>query len=430
MRIQIYSGNFFPEQTGIGKYTGEMAAWLAERGHDVHVITGFPYYPEWKLAPQYPRTRYVKESWNGVTIHRVPHYIPKDGKVTSFRRILVDLTIFAASSINWLEILFFNRDKRPDVVIAVCPPLFSGIWPWLAGKLRSIPWVYHVQDFQVDAAMSLGMIKGGAIGKLLYGVENHLIRSATRVSSITAAMCRRAIAKGAAPERVFELPNWCDVRGIYPIPQDTAFRRSLNLPQDAILVMYAGAMGRKQGLTLVLEAAGQLKEDQRFHFLMIGSGSDAEELKREAEEAALQNMSFLPLQPIERMNEVLGSADIHLVIQKAHTADLVMPSKLTNILASGRPAIATAEPGTALWEAVAGAQTGMATPPEDAAALVNALQELAAATELRIQLGKNARDYAESHLAKDAILGRFERELTNVAGRNSPPTSAPISSDV
>lgn len=429
MRIQIYSGNFFPEKTGIGKYTGEMAAWLAERGHDVHVITGFPYYPEWKLAAEYPRTRYLIERKNGVTIHRVPHYIPQDGKVTSFRRILVDLTIFAASSINWLGILVANRDKRPDVVIAVCPPLFSGIWPWLVGKLRRIPWVYHVQDFQVDAAVNLGMIKSDVLGQLLYRVENHLIRSATRVSSITAAMCRRAIAKGAAPDRIFELPNWCDLRGIYPQLQDTAFRRGLGLPKDAMLVMYAGAMGRKQGLGLVLEAASLLRNDARFHFLMIGSGSEAEQLKKDAESATLRNISFLPLQPIEKINEVLGSANIHLVIQKASAADLVMPSKLTNILAAGRPVIATAEPGTALWEVIAVSQAGIVTPPEDAAALAHALRKLAAAPELRELLSRNARHYAEKHLAKDTILGRLEREIFYLRSRNKPMPLAPISSD-
>lgn len=337
MRILIYSGNFYPEKTGIGKYTGEMAAWLAGRGHDVHVITGYPYYPEWKLAPGYTRTRYLTQTWAGVTIHRVPHYIPKDGKVSSLRRILVDLSIFANSAVNWLGILLAPKSQRPDVVIAVCPPLFSGIWPWLAAKLRGIPWVYHIQDFQVDAAMSLGMIKHGILGKLLYRVENHLIRSATRVSSITPAMCRRAIDKGAAAERVLELPNWCDVHSIYPIPRETEFRSRLGLGSDAMLVMYAGAMGRKQGLPLVLDAAAWLQTSEpRFHFVMIGSGSDAEQLRAEAEARGLQNMSFLPLQPLEQLNQVLGSADIHLVIQKAHTADLVMPSKLTNILAAAR----------------------------------------------------------------------------------------------
>ncbi|WP_084615817.1 WcaI family glycosyltransferase [Solimonas flava] len=408
MRILIHAGNFFPEKTGIGKYTGEMAAWFAARGHEVQVITGFPYYPEWKLASGY-RQGYRREIWRDVSIFRVPHYIPKDGHVTSLRRVLVDFSIFAASALPWLGVLFGR--KRPDVIIAVCPPLFSGIWPMIVKGLRQVPWIYHIQDFQVDAALGLGMLNGGVLGKLLLRIEKGLLRSATRVSSITPAMCRRAVSKGAAESCVIELANWSDVRGIKPSPRDSAFRRDLGIGPEQTLVMYAGAMGRKQGLSLVLDAAAQLIEDSRFQFVMVGSGSDADELGHQARQRGLMNVHFLPLQPLDRLNEMLASADVHLVIQRAHAADLVMPSKLTNILAAGRPAVATAEPGTALFEAVHDAQTGLVIPPEDRDSLIAALKKLADDPVLHQSLAANARLYAEAHLDQDAILGRFEREL-------------------
>jgi colanic acid biosynthesis glycosyl transferase WcaI len=424
MRILIYSGNFFPEKTGIGKYTGEMAVWLATRGHDVSVVTGFPYYPEWKLASGY-RLAYRREDWQGVTIHRVPHYIPKDGRVTSLRRILVDISIVVASSVHWLRILLSGQ--RPDVIIAVCPPLFSGVWPRIVGVLRRVPWIYHIQDFQVDAALGLGMIKGGLLGKLLLGIESGLLRSATRVSSITPAMCRRAVAKGADEARVVELANWSNVRGIQPSSCDNAFRLELAIGIKQTLVMYAGAMGRKQGLSLILDAAEQLMSDDRFQFVMVGSGSDADELRQQAEQRGLINMRFLPLQPLERLNEMLAAADIHLVIQRAHAADLVMPSKLTNILAAGRPTVATAEPGTALFEAVQEAETGIAIPPESRDSLIAALRQLAEDSSLCQRFAMNARRYAETYLDQDAILGRFEKELAqlvqgSIAKRSTPAT--------
>lgn len=415
MKIQIHSGNFFPEKTGIGKYTGEMAAWLAKRGHEVEVITGYPYYPEWKLSADYDRTRYLKEQWNGVTIHRVPHYIPRDGRVTSLRRILVDLSLFLASAVRWLAVIF--RKRKPDVVIAVCPPLFAGVWPWVVSRLCRVPWVYHIQDFQVDAAMRLGMLRGSLLGRLLFGIENRLIRSATRVSSITPAMCRRAASKGAREDRMLELPNWSDIRNIRPSASDTAFRRDLGLASDQLLVMYAGAMGRKQGLELVLDAAERLLGNARFHFAMIGSGSDAEALKEAALRRGLDNMKFLPLQPVERLNEMLASGDIHLVVQKAHAADLVMPSKLTNILAAGRPVLATAEEGTALWDAVEAAGTGLVVLPEALDPFVAALEQLAANPALRQRCGINAREFAEQQLDQDAILARFEQQLMALAPR-------------
>lgn len=424
MFIQIYAGNFFPEKTGIGKYTGEMAAWLAARGHQVRVITGHPYYPEWKLAPPYRHTAYRKERWCGVSIHRVPHYIPRDGRVTSLRRMGVDLSFVLASSFSWLRTLFMRRP--PDVIITVSPPLLAGIWPLLVGRLRRIPVVYHVQDYQLDAAMMLGMLRGRLLLRALALLERRLIRSATRVSSITPAMCRRALAKGAAADRLLDLPNWSDVRGIHPIARDTAFRLDLGIDDGQILVMYAGAMGRKQGLELVLDAAAAVQADGRFRFVMIGAGADAEALRAEAAARGLDILRFLPLQPLQRLNEVLGSADIQLVVQRADAADLVMPSKLTNILAAGRPALATAEPGTALFEAVHGARTGLVVPSGDTAAFISALRRLADDPALRASLGHNARVYAERHLDQDVILGRFEEELMALhGGRAAPRRYAP-----
>lgn len=410
MKILITSGNFAPEKTGIGKYTGEMTEWLAARGHEVHVVTGFPYYPEWKLASEYKRTGYRCEQWSGVTVHRVPHYIPKDGKVTTARRMLVDLTMFLGSLPVWLR-LMARRDSRPDAIFAVCPPTLSGVWPWLASQLTGVPWVYHIQDFQVDAAMQLGMIKPGLLVRCLYALENHLLRSAHCVSSITPAMCARATAKGVQKERIALLPNWSDVRNIRPIGKMTSFRRDLGVTENQVLVMYAGAMGKKQGLDLVLDAAERIKSNPQIKFVMVGSGSDAAELADQAAQRDLSNMQFLPLQPKEKLNEMLGSADIHLVIQKADAADLVMPSKLTNILAAGRPSLVTAAQGTQLWQATAGSGTGVAVTPGHLDEFVSALEHLAQNASARAEMSKQARRYSEEHLDQDQILSRFETQL-------------------
>jgi colanic acid biosynthesis glycosyl transferase WcaI len=409
MKILIHSLYFHPDQTGICKYSGEMAQWLAARGHRVEVVTGFPHYPQWKLAAPHRRTRFLTEQWSEVTVHRVPHYIPNGGKVSALQRMLIDGTFFLGSLVKWIAL--FSRRDRFDVVISVCPPMFTGIPALLSGWLRRVPWIYHVQDFQVDAALRLKMLNIGVLGKLLYALENFLMRRAGRVSSITDAMCRRAIAKGADAERTWLLPNWADVRGITPGPADNAFRRSLDLPPDSFLAIYAGAMGAKQGLDLVIEAADRLRGDLRFRFLMVGAGPEWQRLKDSAEQRGLHSILFLPVQPLEVLGDLLRAADVHLVIQKAEAADLVMPSKLTNILAVGRPAIATASEGTALSDVLEGAGTGCVVSPDDVNALVAALQKLGIDPDHRARMGENARRYAEANLDQDAILLRFEQQL-------------------
>ena len=416
MKILIHSLYFHPDKTGIAKYSGEMAQWFKARGHVVEVVTGFPHYPEWRLSPDYPRTRFLTEDWDGVTIHRVPHYVPTQGRVTALQRITLDATFFLSSLWKWFGL--FRGAHGFDAVIAVCPPMFTGIPPLYSAWFRKVPWVYHIQDFQVDAALRLKILKIGIFGKLLYRLENFLVRAATRVASITPSMCRRAAAKGADESRLLFLPNWADVRGLKPTDRDNSFRRDHAPGEADMLVLYAGAMGAKQGLELIIDVARGLRNDPRFHFLIVSAGPEFQRLQSLARSANLSNITFLPLQPLERLGDMLAAADVHLVIQKADAADLVMPSKLTNILAIGRPAVATAEAGTALWDVVVGNDAGVAVPPEDAAALQAALIRLAEHPDDRQRMGANARRYAEMNLDQDAILSRFEGQLIEMVTDN------------
>lgn len=412
MKLLLLSLNFAPEVTGIGRYSGELAAWLADRGHEVTVIAGLPHYPAWQVDDAYRRAGWRRERYPNMEVLRVPHSVPPPGRVTALRRILMEST-FSLNSLRWWLPLLLRRE-RFDAVIAVCPPLQNAVLPGLYRLLRRVPWVLHIQDFQVDAAVRLGMLRIGVLGRALYWLENFCLRRASWVSTITPAMCRRAIAKGADPARVLHLPNWADVDHIVPRAPDPEFRRALGAGPEQLLVMYAGAMATKQGLDLALDAAARLRADGRFRFALVGDGSDAPRLRERAAALKLDNLSFLPPQPAARLPALLSAADVHLVVQRGDAADLVMPSKLTNILAAGRPALATAERGTALWDALEGAGAGVCVPPESVGGLVGGLQRLAGDAALRAAMGARARAYAEANLARDAILERFEARLTDV----------------
>lgn len=417
LRILFVSLNFSPEETATGKYTGELAQWLAARGHAVDAIAGLPHYPEWRVQPGYAGKGLWKESLDGVTVLRTPHPVPASGSVSAKKRILMELG-FSFASLYWWSRIVFSR-RRYNLVIAICPPLQTAVMPAIYGALRGVPWVLHVQDFQVDAALRLGMLKMGKLDRLLFGLENLFLRRATRVSSITPSMCRRAAEKGASVDRTWLTPNWADITQITPGDHDNGFRRELGVGNDGILVMYAGAIATKQGLDVLLEAAHAMKDDDRFHFVIVGNGSDRERLESRAAELGLPRLRFLDLQPRARLNEMLGAADIHLVIQKREAADLVMPSKLTNILAAGRPAIATADQGTALWDALEDGGCGVCVPPGDSAALAEALSKLGNDADTRDAKGLKARRYAEENLDQDAILHAFEQKLFTLVGPKS-----------
>ncbi len=409
MNILIYGLNYAPEPTGIGKYTGEMSEWLAARGHTVEVICGLPHYPQWHVAAGYDGFRFRSETRAGVRVHRARHYVPTADQLRARTRIVLETNFTWGAARFWLP-RFFSRQK-PDVVIAVLPPMQIGIWPLLYAWVRGVPWVLHVQDLQLDAALRLGMLPGGMLGQVLYRIEAFLLSHATRVSTITEAMRKRVIEKGTQPERAWLFPNWADIEAVRPAPRANDFRKEFGIDHETVLVLYAGGMGEKQGLELVLEAARLCADEPRLQFLMAGAGGARFRLERQAAAMGLQNLRFVPVQPVERLAEMLAAGDIHLVVQRQDAADLVMPSKLTNILAAGRPCVATVDPGTALHDAVAGANTGLATPPGDSAALAEAILRLARDPGQREACGHNARAYAERILDKNHILARFEEDL-------------------
>lgn len=409
MKILIYGLNYWPEPTGVGKYTGEMATWFAKAGHQVEVIASHPYYPNWKVSSEYKGRGFMTEIQEGVTVHRVPLYVPEPHKVNAKRRILLETT-FAVSSMYWWFKRWFSRNQY-DLIIAVCPPLQTALFPWLYCLLHKLPLIVHVQDLQVDVALRLGILKQNKLNMLLYRVENFFLKRATRVSTITEAMRKRIEAKGVESNRTILFPNWADIEHVKPLPRENDLRRSLGFLPEDVLVIYSGNMGNKQGLHLIIDAAERLTTNKGIKFLLIGDGTERTKLENDVLRRGLDNVTFSNLVPLDELPYLLATGDIHLVVQRAEAADLVMPSKLTNILAAGRACIATSSPGTELYQILANHKVGIVTPPDDLEAFVKALEELIKDSDKRTEMGERARKYAELYLEKEMILMRFENEL-------------------
>jgi colanic acid biosynthesis glycosyl transferase WcaI len=131
--------------------------------------------------------------------------------------------------------------------------------------------------------------------------------------------------------------------------------------------------------------------------------------------AGLGNVTMLPLQPADRLNDLLAAGDVHLVIQREEAADLVMPSKVCNIMAAGRPMIATAQVGSHLHTVISMHSCGDAAPYGDVTGFVRIVRRYAADGALRRRQGLAARQTAERLLNRENILGRLERHLLRLA---------------
>ena len=409
MKILFYGLNYAPEPVGIGKYSGELAKWLAAQGHQIRVITAPPYFPAWHISPGF-RNRYSIDDDEGVKVYRCPLWVPRHPK--GITRLL-HLGSFALSSLGpLLSQLFWT----PDVVITVAPAFFCAPGTLLLGLLcgqRTTTWL-HIQDFELDAAFELGLLKGQLLRSLAEAWERSTLRSFTRVSSISNAMVSKLGVKGVQPSRTYKFPNWVDLDLIFPYCNSyrdlNSYRLELNIAPNQLVLMYSGSMNKKQGLDLLVQAIHQLSDQPHLVWLFAGEGPTKSEFVTATH--GLSQVRHLPLQPLERMNDWLNVADIHLLPQKAEAADLVLPSKLLGILASGRPVVATSTPDSEL--ACIAEQAGFCVNPGDAHAFSNRIRRLVSNPQLRSRLGSQARNIAVSSFDKSIILGRFEQQLLNL----------------
>jgi colanic acid biosynthesis glycosyl transferase WcaI len=388
---------------GIGRYSGELAQWLATRGHSVRVITAPPYFPQWRASGN----RYRRERLGEVVVQRCPLWVP--ARPNGLTRLL-HLASFALSS---LPPLLAQKSWCPDVVITVAPAFFCAPGALFLGRLcgrRTRNWL-HIQDFELDAAFELGMLKGAWVRALAEGWERRTLRRFDRVSTISAAMRQRAIQKGMKPERAVLLPNWVDLDAIRPQGEgqrlSNPYRHELGIDAGACVLLYSGSMNKKQGLELLVRAMDQLADLPDLVWLLAGEGPSKAELAEAT--AGRANVRLLPLQPTERLSDWLNLADVHLLPQRAGAADLVLPSKLLGILASGRPVVAASPAGSELGQLAE--KAGLRVEPEDSTSFAAAVRLLALDPLWRQELGRAARSLAEQNYGREAVLKRLERDL-------------------
>ena len=340
MRILIYGINYSPELTGVGKYTGEMAQALANAGHEIRVVTAPPYYPDWQVGAGFSAWRYGRELLKGVKVWRCPLWVPE--QPSGLKRIL-HLASFAISSLPLM--LWQGLFWHPDVVFVVEPPFFGVVGALLTSWVNGAGAWLHIQDFEIDAGFELGLLPSSRlIHSVSMGLERWLMNRFDRVSTISEQMMKRLKTKGVDSGKCVYFPNWVDTKTVYPLQELNPLRAELAIAPDTVVALYSGSMGEKQGLEAMIAAAHLLAEDHpSILFVLCGEGSAKKRLVEIAQ--GMPNVRFLNLQPYERLNALLNLADIHLLPQVANAADLVMPSKLKGMFASGRAVIATAECG-------------------------------------------------------------------------------------
>ncbi len=394
MRILILGINYAPEMISIAVYSTGLAEQLAADGHNVEVVTALPYFPAWRVFDGWRGLRWRKGAGRpNLRITHCPLYVP--ARPTGARRILHHAS-FALSALPIL--LAAAMWRRPDLVFVVAPSMVAAPAGLLAARLAGARTWLHIQDYEVDAAFATGLIaEGSRLGRMAKGFEAWVLRRFDRISSISPQMVAKLLAKNVPEARCAELRNWADLSRITPLSGPSPLRATLGIT-TAHVALYSGNLANKQGLEILPAMARALVHRKDLTFVICGDGPMRAPLVEMSK--GLDNIRFLPLQPVEQLSNLLGMADVHLLPQIKGAADLMLPSKMANMLASGRPILATAERHTALGIEVEGA--GLLVAPGDFAAAAAALEQLLENPALRERLRTEGRARA---LARWDMLG-------------------------
>ncbi len=403
MKINLWGINYAPELTGIGVYNTGLAEYLAGQGDQVTMVTGFPYYPQWRHLEK-DKPFYRKEVLNGVEVCRCALYVPK--KPTPFLRILHEASFVFSS--------FFRQLTLPsaDIYVVVSPPLLLGFAAWLICLIKGRQIVFHVQDLQPDAAAGLLMLKQGLFLKVLYALEKFAYQKARVVSAISGQMCELISLKGISKEKIVLFPNWVDCE--YTALESGAWKSKMGIASGNSLVTYAGNMGVKQGLPVILEAA-KLLRDKPITFAIAGNGVEVDRLAQLKMDNSLNNVMLLDVLPEDEHTQFLQDSDICLIPQKKGAATAFLPSKLLKMLALGRPILAITQNEGALSSALAEGNFGVRVEPDDEKVLAEALENLLADRSKRSLMSEKARLYVKQ-FSKEEVLRKFRQKLQELVG--------------
>lgn len=388
LRILFLCQYFPPEPGAPAARTHEHAREWARLGHPVTVVCGVPHYPEGVVPPEYRGRLVHEETVDGVRVLRCWLYAAPNAGV--LRR---SLSFFTFMFTALYAALF--RAGPCDVVGATSPQLLCGLAGWLAAALRRRPFVFEVRDLWPQQIIDLGVITHPWLVAPLRALEMFLYRRARAVVTVAPAAAADLAARGIPPGKVHVIPNGIDLDFFRPLPRRGRVREGQGWGDDFV-ALYIGAHGLSQGLETVLDAAKLLADRPGIRFVFAGAGARRGALRARAGELGLANVTFLPAQPKAVMPEYYAAADVCLVpLLKRGVFRTNIPSKMFEIMACARPMILGVEgQALALMEA---SGAGVAVPPEDPAALADAVIALAESPERCLALGEAGRRHAEAH---------------------------------
>lgn len=415
MDILFINQYFYPDTASTAQLLTELCVSLAVE-HEVSVLCGTPSYnPVKRIKARWP---FKCENYQNVRVFRAAG--------TSFSR-----TNMAGRCLNYVSYLV-NASlsslliEKPDIVVTMTDPPIAGLVGLLVRKRRKVPMVIVVHDLHPDIGVLLGKLRNPLVIKLVDAIVRFMLKRTEHVVTIGKSMQQRIAAKGVDVRSTSVISNWVDVDLIDPQPKENPFSLEHGTVDDFV-VMYSGNIGLSQNLSSVIDAAFILKDRSNIRFVFIGEGAAKAELRRTSERQNLRNVLFLPYQPKEALRYSLSSGDVHLIPLDERLQGCIVPSKVSGIMAAGRPFLALVNEHSEIAEIVRRFGCGVVVKPDNAEALAETISEILNAPKRLEEMGRSGREAAVRYFNRNLISQQYEKLLYRVidearfgGGKSSP----------
>lgn len=420
LKIVFLTGNFHPEYTGIAVHATDLAKELLKLGHDVKVFTSFPYYPSWRIEPDYRGKIFGCYNYGGITVYRNWLLLPKRN-ITTMSRILAELSFLALQMLNLIR----NAKiiKHSDIMVVFSPFFLQGISAVISKKIWKIPYIFHVEDIQPDSAIETGLFNKNniiirALICLLKFLEGAFYRNSLVISTLTKGMRENIISKlGNLRDKVIIFGYWVDTEKYFRSEDlRKLFRDKYGYQENELLIGYAGNIGKKESLDRFVEIIKEIeKQSDKIKFVIAGEGACKRKLEEHVKGEKINNLRILPLQKDLDYVSFLNGVDLSFISQEENTNNIFIPSKLYPTLLCGSPVVCFAGKNSELYNIVRDSNAGYVYEWSQVNKFIKEIQHLADDKTGCINESVAARKYAISNFSKKAAFSPILNILNSVA---------------
>lgn len=406
MHILFVTHYYAPASGAAATRLTRLAQALQQKGHSVTVLTTMPHYPKGEIAPEFRGERVIIKEVAGVRVVYTWLWATPSPRIS--RKLLSQLSFMLMATLRGATI------GQPDVVFIEAQPMPTALAGRMIARMKRVPYVLNISDLWPDHLLSVGALsEKSPVYRTARAIVDGGYRGAAGIVALSPAWAEAISKYINAPlgneSKITTILRGVDTQQFRPLDEDVVhdFRQQHGLAHKK-WISFIGTLATQYNFQALMHVARHFENREDVGFLVIGTGSQ----KSEVAARASANMRWIEWLPHEQIPAAWNAS--HCTVWMMRDEPLyrgTIPAKLYEALACGTP-VAAAQAGKAA-DMIAQSGGGIAVPPDDSDAMINAVTRLLDDGAFYAKCQQLARDYALKHLDFDVTAQHYETVLQN-----------------